>query len=74
MFLLAEGGHHTPLIVEFVNHYLGEPVSRFQIAYTKPFGIRYLRISARTPKKFSANTRRKTRFRGIRLCSLSRVY
>ena len=36
MFLLAEGGHHTPLIVEFINHYLGEPVSRFQIAYTKP--------------------------------------
>jgi F-type H+-transporting ATPase subunit a len=36
MFLLAEGGHHTPLIVEFVNHYLGEPVHHFQITYTKP--------------------------------------
>lgn len=46
MFLLAEGGHHTPLIVEFINHYLGEPVHWFEVNYTqkwwdvvlKPFG------------------------------------
>ena len=39
MFLFAEGGggHHTPLIVEFVNHYLGQPVHEFQMAYTYPF-------------------------------------
>lgn len=37
MFLFAEsGGHHVPLIVEFVNHYLGEPVHHFQMNYTKP--------------------------------------
>ena len=36
MFLFAEGGHHTPLIVEFINHYLGKPVHEFQMAYTKP--------------------------------------
>ncbi len=37
MFLLAaEGGHHTPLIVEFINHYLGEPVYRFEMTYTYP--------------------------------------
>ena len=36
MFLLAEGGHHTPLIVEFVNHYLGEPALAFEKAYTIP--------------------------------------
>jgi F-type H+-transporting ATPase subunit a len=36
MFLFAEGGEHTPLIVEFINHYLGEPAYRFEIAYTKP--------------------------------------
>lgn len=36
MFLLAAGGHHTPLIVEFVNYYLGEPVHRFQMNYTYP--------------------------------------
>jgi F-type H+-transporting ATPase subunit a len=34
MFLFAEGGHHTPLIVEFVNHYLGEPVHHLQMATT----------------------------------------
>jgi F-type H+-transporting ATPase subunit a len=38
----AEGGehaaaaHHTPPIVEFVNHYIGEPVHEFQLHYTKP--------------------------------------
>ena len=38
MFLFAEGGgHHTPLIVEFVNHYLGEPVYRLQMATTYKF-------------------------------------
>ncbi|MFN6963568.1 MAG: F0F1 ATP synthase subunit A [Pyrinomonadaceae bacterium] len=37
MFLFAEGGgHHTPLIVEFINHYFGKPVHEFQVAYTKP--------------------------------------
>jgi F-type H+-transporting ATPase subunit a len=37
MFLFAEGGgEHTPLIVEFINHYLGEPVHHFQITYTEP--------------------------------------
>lgn len=40
MFLFAEGGgggvHHTPLIVEFINYYLGKPVHEFQVAYTRP--------------------------------------
>src|SRR5215213_10208220 len=31
-----EAGHHTPVIVELVNHWFGEPVYRFQINYTKP--------------------------------------
>jgi F-type H+-transporting ATPase subunit a len=30
MLLFAEGGHHEPLIVEFVNHYLGEPLYQLQ--------------------------------------------
>lgn len=42
MFLLAEGGHHTPLIVEFINTYLGEPVHHFQITYTKPLWDKFL--------------------------------
>ncbi|CAN5317768.1 hypothetical protein BH10ACI1_BH10ACI1_23120 [soil metagenome] len=37
MFLFAEGGgHHEPVIVEFINHYLGEPLYQFQINYTEP--------------------------------------
>lgn len=36
MLLFAEGGHHVPLIVEFINHYIGEPVHHFQVTYTKP--------------------------------------
>jgi F-type H+-transporting ATPase subunit a len=28
--------HHTPAIVEFVNHYIGHPVHEFQLHYTKP--------------------------------------
>lgn len=36
MLLFAEGGHHTPLIVEFINHYIGKPIYDFQMAYTYP--------------------------------------
>jgi F-type H+-transporting ATPase subunit a len=37
MFLFSEGGeHHQPIIVEFINHYFGEPLYEFQIHYTKP--------------------------------------
>jgi len=43
MFLFAEsGGHHVPLIVEFINHYFGEPVHRFQVAYTEPNWNQYV--------------------------------
>lgn len=31
-----EAPHHTPIIVEFVNHWFGHPVYEFQIKYTKP--------------------------------------
>ncbi|MET0752897.1 MAG: F0F1 ATP synthase subunit A [Pyrinomonadaceae bacterium] len=37
MFLFAEGGgHHEPILVEFINHYFGEPVHHFQTGYTRP--------------------------------------
>ncbi len=42
MLLLAEGGHHVPLIVEFINHYLGTPVYNFQKAYTEPLWNKYV--------------------------------
>lgn len=51
MFLLAEGGgHHTPLIVEFINHYLGEPVYRFEMAYTRPLWALLLQKFHTTPE------------------------
>lgn len=34
MSFLAAGGHHTPLIVEFVNYYIGEPLHQIQMATT----------------------------------------
>jgi F-type H+-transporting ATPase subunit a len=38
----AGAEHHTPLIVEFLNHYFGEPVHHFQLKYTKPFWDSFL--------------------------------
>ncbi|HEX2641015.1 MAG TPA: F0F1 ATP synthase subunit A [Pyrinomonadaceae bacterium] len=52
MFLFAEGGgHHTPLIVEFINHYLGEPVYNFQMAYTRPIWVKFFELFGTTPEK-----------------------
>ena len=43
MLLFAEGGgHHLPLIVEFINHYVGEPVHHFQVTYTEPLWNKYV--------------------------------
>lgn len=42
MLLFAEGGHQLPLIVQFVNHYLGEPVHRFQVQYTEKWWNEYV--------------------------------
>ncbi|MEZ5345046.1 MAG: F0F1 ATP synthase subunit A [Pyrinomonadaceae bacterium] len=52
MLLFAEGGggHHTPLVVEFVNHYLGEPVHEFQMAVTYPIWSALLEKAGTTPE------------------------
>lgn len=50
MFLLAEGGHPTPLIVEFLNTNLGKPVHDFQVAYTKPLWDKFLGYFGTTPE------------------------
>ncbi len=44
MFLFAEGGgaEHTPLIVEFINNYLGEPVLWFEKNYTQKIWDNYV--------------------------------
>lgn len=36
MFLFAEGGHHEPIVVEFINSNIGRPLHQFQIDYTQP--------------------------------------
>ena len=47
MFLFAEAAqetaehaeeatHPAPIVVQFVNHWIGEPIYRFQVTYTKP--------------------------------------
>lgn len=50
MFLFAEGGEHTPLIVEFINHYLGEPLYNFQLHYTRPIWESILSKFGTTPE------------------------
>jgi F-type H+-transporting ATPase subunit a len=42
MFLFAESGEHSPLIVQFINHYVGKPVHEFQVAYTEPLWNKYV--------------------------------
>ena len=50
MFLFAEGGgHHEPLIVEFVNHYLGKPVHELQMATTHKWWTAILSRFGTTP-------------------------
>ncbi len=52
MFLLAESGeHHVPLIVEFINHYLGEPVYRIQMHTTYPMWKSFFARFGTTPEK-----------------------
>lgn len=52
MFLFAEGGAaHSPLIVDFINHYLGEPVHHFQMAYTRPVWAKFFANFGTTPEK-----------------------
>jgi F-type H+-transporting ATPase subunit a len=52
MFLLAaEGGHHTPLIVEFINHYLGEPIHQIQMQTTYKWWTSFFSYFGTTPDK-----------------------
>jgi F0F1-type ATP synthase, subunit a len=51
MFLFAEGGgEHTPLIVQFINHYLGEPVHNFQMGFTRPIWAKFFALFHTTPE------------------------
>jgi F-type H+-transporting ATPase subunit a len=50
MFLFAESGEHVPLIVDFVNHYFGEPMYRFEMAYTRPVWAKLFAKMGTTPE------------------------
>ncbi len=51
MFLFAEGGeHHLPLIVEFINHYLGEPVHAIQMKTTYVWWTAFFKKFDTTPE------------------------
>lgn len=50
MFLFAEEMHQAPLIVQFINHYLGEPVYHFQMAYTHPIWVKVFAKFGTTPE------------------------
>ena len=51
MFLFAEGGgHHEPLIVEFINHYLGKPIHALQMQTTHKWWSSLLGNFGTTPE------------------------
>lgn len=51
MLLFAEGGHHTPLIVQFVNHYIGEPLHQIQMNTTYVWWTAIFKNFDTTPDK-----------------------
>jgi F-type H+-transporting ATPase subunit a len=46
----AESAHHTPVIVEFVNHYLGPTFYNLEMKYTYPFWKSFLGKFGTTPE------------------------
>lgn len=50
MFLFAEGGHHTPLIVEFINHYVGGPLHELQMQTTYKWWSAFFAKFGTTPE------------------------
>lgn len=51
MLLFSEGGgHHQPLIVEFINHYLGEPVYKLQMETTHKWWTLFFAKFGTTPE------------------------
>lgn len=45
-----ESAEHTPIIVEFVNHYFGEWAYRFEMSYTYPFWTKFFAKFGTTPE------------------------
>jgi len=47
----AEAGEQAPAVVQFVNHYVGEPLHSLQMQYTYPFWQTFLGYFGTTPEK-----------------------
>ena len=45
-----EGAHHSPIIVQLVNHYFGEAALRFELTYSKPLWTKVLAKFGTTPE------------------------
>jgi F-type H+-transporting ATPase subunit a len=45
-----EAAHHTPIIVELINHWFGEAALKFELAYTKPIWDKVLGKFDTTPE------------------------
>jgi F-type H+-transporting ATPase subunit a len=50
MFLFAESEHEAPLIVQFINHYFGEPFYRFEQNVTHKIWEKFFAIFGSTPE------------------------
>jgi F-type H+-transporting ATPase subunit a len=50
MYLFAGAEHHTPIIVEFINHYLGEPIHQIQLNTTYKFWTWFFEKFGTTPE------------------------
>jgi len=44
------GGHHTPIIVQWVNHYFGHWAYEFEMKYTHPFWTKFFAYFNTTPE------------------------
>lgn len=40
-----QAAHHTPIVVEFVNHYFGEYAHRFEMAYSYPIWAKFFKLT-----------------------------
>lgn len=45
-----KAAHHTPIIVEMVNHYFGEPIYQLQMKYTYPYWTKFFLKFHTTPE------------------------
>ena len=62
----ATAAHHTPAIVEFINHQIGKPVHEFQLHYTKPLWDKFFANFGTTAENVFGKYTEETPCRGTR--------